>query len=415
MARVLEKNYFLSNTPFQKTFSLYNCEKDAVAERYSSLTEGLSGAIRFFSSPGRTELVGNHTDHNNGFVLAAAIDMDTVAAVMPINEQKIVVNSVGYPPVEVNLTDLFVDPSQYGTSDALVKGVAKAFLDRGYKIGGFIANTHSTVFKGAGVSSSASFELLISEILNSLYNGKRINETEKAIISQYAENVYFGKPSGLMDQLTISLGGVSFMDFEDPKAPKASSLKWTFDDLSIVMANCGGDHCNLTHEYAEIREDMHKAAGYFGQEVLRKVDKNEFVSSYKALLDTVGGRAVLRAKHYLEENGRVLTAVKALKDKDENTFLDMIRESGISSRIQLQNCFAKLDPDQRLLFGLKIAEEHPLVLASRVHGGGFAGTMLSFTKKENAQAFVNDMQGIFGKENVFLLKVRNCGTTETEV
>lgn len=416
MARALNTNYFLTGKKFAGFCKkLYTTGAENAAERYSLLTEGLNGGIRFFSSSGRTELIGNHTDHNNGYVLAAAVDLDTVAAVVKTDDRFITVNSAGYPSFKVDINSLYPEANEYGTSNALVKGVLKGFLDRGYKIGGFTANTMSNVFKGAGVSSSASFEVLICEILNTLYNEKRMNAAERAIISQYAENVYFGKPSGLMDQLSISRGGVSFMDFENTKLPVASTVDWKFGDTAFVIVNCGGDHCNLTSEYSEIRSDMNKTAGFFGCEVLRQVKPETFYNSYPGLLSSVGGRAALRAKHYFEENERVLKAAKALKSGDKNTFLRLLSDSGNSSKEQLQNCFAKTDAEQRLMFGLKIAEDVKEVKAVRVHGGGFAGTLLAALDAKDAEGFTAYMGSIFGKENVFILNIRQIGTTEVEI
>ena len=225
MARALTKVSILESASFRSlSEKLYDAPIDSVAERYSSLTEGLSAPVRFFSSSGRAEMIGNHTDHNHGYVIASAIDMDVVAAVNVTDGDSVTIRSVGYPAFTVRLDDDAIDENLYGTSDAILKGVLKGFRDRGRKVGPFIVNTHSTIFKGAGVSSSAAFELLLCEILNVLYNDGKMDYKEMALISQYAENVYFGKPSGLMDQLTVAHGGVSYMDFFDPATPSAKSV-----------------------------------------------------------------------------------------------------------------------------------------------------------------------------------------------
>lgn len=416
MARALDINFLSKSQKFidfnQKH---YNTALNEQAERYSSLTEGMKGDLKFFSSSGRVELVGNHTDHNNGYVLAATVDLDTVAAVTKTDDNFIVINSKGYPTVKVDINDLMVDKARYGTSDALVRGVIKGFADRNYKYGGFIANTTSNIFKGAGVSSSAAFELLLCEILNTLYNESRIDFVAKAIISQYAENVYFGKPSGLMDQLTISRGGVSIMDFKNPYSPLSSSVAWPFDNLALVIINCGGDHCNLTGEYAEIREDMKKISLAMGKETLREVDEEDFYNSLSCLRQECGGRAVLRAKHYFEENKRVNEALKYINENNLNGFLNCINESGVSSYQQLQNCYAKSDKEQSVPLGLQLAKKFPFVKANRVHGGGFAGTILIMLEKEHAEPFKNYMSGVFGQENIFTLGIRSTGTTVVEV
>lgn len=416
MARALNTNTFMKSTVFLKSCKeLYQNTPEEIAERYSSLTEGLRGDIVFYSSSGRAELVGNHTDHNHGFVLAATVDLDTVAAVTKQEKREITINSIGYPPVRINIDDTKVNDNEYGTSDALVRGVVKAFIDRGLKVGGFIANTSSNIFKGAGVSSSAAFELLLCEIFNDMFNDGKIDFVTKAIISQYAENHYFGKPSGLMDQLTISKGGVSFMDFEDIAQPKATSIEWNFKDISPVIINCGGDHSDLTHEYTEIKDDMKLVASALGKKVLREVAEKDFYDNIVILKKLCGGRAILRAKHFFEENERVKKALQAINNNDINSFLDCINLSGISSYQQLQNCYAKGDKEQNIPLGLHLAERFPNVLAKRVHGGGFAGTILVMIENKYVTNFVAYMQEYFGKENIFKLAIRNKGTSKVEV
>ncbi len=414
MARALDQNYFLNSPRFRASHGeLYNNDISVEAERYSKLTDGLQGDISFFSSPGRAELIGNHTDHNNGFVLAATVDLDTVAAVVEADD--IVINSEGYPQVRVSLDDIDLNKQEYGSSHALVRGVLKGFLDRGLKIGGFVANTSSNIFKGAGVSSSAAFELLLCEILNTLYNNNEIDYVTKAVISQYAENEYFGKPSGLMDQLTISRGGVSFMDFADSKMPVSESINWGFSDLELVIINCGGDHCDLTGEYAEIRQDMHNVAELLGAASLRFVSETEFYKTLPKLHKKLGGRAVLRAKHFFDENTRVKKALTAINNNDKAEFLSLINASGKSSYEQLQNCYAKLDAEQNIPLALQYAERFQNLLAKRVHGGGFAGTILTMLDKQHAEQFTQHMQPLFGKENIFHLFIRKKGTTKVEV
>lgn len=416
MARPLIKENFLVNPKFTTMIkTLYSVDADICAERYSELTEGLVGKIRFFSSPGRAELVGNHTDHNHGFVIASSIDMDVVAAVTQEITGKITVNSAGFPSFTVDVDELTQSSELFGTSMALVQGVVKGFLDRGYKVGGFTANLHSTIFKGAGVSSSAAFELLICEILNVLYNDGKVDYIQKALISQFAENVYFGKPSGLMDQLTISRGGVSFMDFENPNLPKSEKIDWSFDDINIVIINCGGDHCNLTHEYSAIRQEMGEVAKRFGKEVLRDVDKQEFFDNIFSLSQTLSGRAILRAIHFFEENERVLDAKKALENCDKKRFLDIINASGDSSYKLLQNCYPAQDTEQRVPLALALCNSYPDIDASRVHGGGFAGTILAFVEKAKCAEFEKYIKGVFGKSNVFTVAIRKFGAIEVEI
>lgn len=315
MATSLDENFFARSDKFAlEAAEIYTTSLEAAAKRASALvrshSERVEGEVFLFSSPGRIEIAGNHTDHNNGKVLAAAVSVDLLAAVTPLGGTQVVIASAGYPVVEIDLSDLSVREEEKGGSAALVRGVAKALTDRGYAVGGFYATTVSDVFKGAGMSSSASFEVLVAEIFNEFYNGGRIDPVQKAIISQYAENVYFGKPSGLMDQSAISIGGVAYIDFENPSTPKVQKLDWNFPDTSAVVVNCGGDHSDLTPQYAAIREEMEAVAGYFGKEKLRFVPEEEFVKALPALKKVFSGRALLRAMHYFGENDRV-DALKA--------------------------------------------------------------------------------------------------------
>ena len=412
MARTLTKESLLTNPVFiESVKKLYNADLKDICERYSALTEDLVGKIRFFSSPGRAELVGNHTDHNHGLVIAGSIDLDVACAVVQTNDGIITIRSEGYEPFTVNVNDLPVDGQLFGSTKALVRGVCKGFADRGYKTGGFTAHASSNIFKGAGVSSSAAFELLICEILNVLYNDGKIDFVEKAIISRFAENVYFGKPSGLMDQLTISRGGVSFMNF-GTEIPYSESADWKFDDVSLVIVNCGGDHCNLTGEYSAIRTEMESVAAYFDKKVLGDVSEKDFFSALGDLKEKFSGRAVLRAIHFFEENDRVRSAEKAVSEGDKKAFLRTINESGVSSYELLQNCYPSGDTNQPVPLALAIVARNPDTLAYRVHGGGFAGTILTFVDTEKSASYVKNLSGFFGKENVFCIKIRKYGATE---
>ncbi len=420
MAILYDKKSLLDNNKFVKTANaLYGGNVEKAAERYATLVqehrENVDGEIIFYSASGRIEVTGNHTDHNNGKVLCAAVSVDLLACVTPLKEEKIVVKSLGYPVVEVDIRDLDIHEEEKGGSFALVRGVCKAFKDRGYNIGGFYATTVSDVFKGAGMSSSASFEVLVSVILDNLYNGDSISAVEKAIISQYAENVYFGKPSGLMDQSAIALGGVSYIDFKDPSNPQVEKLEWDFDDSTVFVVNCGGDHCKLTPQYAAIREEMEAIAKEFGEEKLRFVNENEFFMSIPELKNKFSGRAILRAMHYFDENARVEALREAIRNGDEDLAYSIITESGISSYQKLQNCYAEGDPSEPIPLALAICQEIEGVLAYRVHGGGFAGTILAFVENECADNFHTSMAYIFGDENVYRLKIRNEGGTRLDL
>ncbi len=395
---------------------LYDGDYLAAAERFALLIAQHRAAcnedFRLFTSPGRIEVCGNHTDHNNGKVVAAAVTADTIAAVSPRKDRRIVIRSFGYPEVNVDIDDTGLYEQEKGSSFALVRGVVKGLESRGYKTGGFCATTVSQVFKGAGMSSSASFEVLVCEILNVLYNNNSVPPVTKAIISQFAENVYFGKPSGLMDQASIALGGISFIDFLDTANPVVVKPCWRFDNLSAVVVNCGGDHCELTPQYAAIRAEMEAVAAYFGEKKLRFVSETAFYSDIKGLLKKLPGRAVLRAMHYFEENKRVDALTKAIDSGNQTEAMQLITASGESSYKKLQNCYPEGDHQQPIPVALAMCAGFEGVEAYRVHGGGFAGTILTFVRNDKKDAFCRSMAEVFGKENVFPVGIRQTGTRE---
>ncbi len=411
---------FLTSPAFAKEIARLNPGADPTqaAERYAMLANlhaAKYGEGEFFSSPGRIEVCGNHTDHNNGKVLCASISVDTLACVTKTDDNVIIVDSVGYPPVYVNVGDLAKIKEEEGDSTAIIKGICKYYLDHGWKAGGFKATTQSNVFKGAGVSSSASFELLICEILNCLYNEGNLGAMDKAKASYYAENVYFGKPSGLLDQSAIALGGVSYIDFKSTADPEVESINWNFDDLDIVITNTGGDHCNLTDNYAAIRREMELVAGKLGGKVLREVDERDFYEKIPALQDEVSGRAIMRAMHFYDENKRVVAGAEAVKKGDEKAFAEVINMSGLSSYMLLQNCYPEGDVAQRVPLGINLSKRRRGVRAVRVHGGGFAGTILAFVDKKHTAEYIEYMSGVFGQENVFEVGVRNDGACKVDI
>lgn len=420
MAMDLWKKRLTESADFAKSVStLYHGQTvEAAAERYAKLIDrhlsDKNGEARVFSSPGRIEVIGNHTDHNNGKVVCAAVTIDTLAAVTLRDDGVITVASEGFPVVTVSTDDLSVNEDEFGTSEALVRGVVKGMKDRGYKVGGFDASTVTNVFKGAGVSSSAAFEVLTVEIINVLYNGGKMNKVEKAIVAQYAENVYFGKPSGLMDQSAIALGNVSYIDFEKLPDIKVKTLSWDFDDVDIIIVNCGGDHCNLTPNYAAIRTEMEEVASYFGKKVLREVAEERLYADLEGLKKAVPGRAVLRAFHYYEENDRVERLASALEEKREEDALAIIRESGNSSWKLLQNCYPEGQNFEPIPLALAVAERTVGVRAARVHGGGFAGTVLMVVDNKKTDEIVEKFASLYGSANVFVLGIRPEGTTEVK-
>ena len=363
-----------------------------------------------FSSSGRAEILGNHTDHNHGLVMVASITCDILCAVNKQSENVVKIYAKEYDPVIVNLEDLSVSKSEFGTSNALVRGVAKAFLDRGYKVGGFTAYTTSNIFKGAGVSSSAAFEVLICEIFNALYNDGKMDAIERAIVSQYAENVYFNKPCGLLDQCGISIGSLVKLDFDGGKCPTYEKVNF-LKGYSIVITNTGGDHASLTEHYALIRKDMESIASYFGKKVLRDVNYNEFVKKLPSLKNHFNGRAIMRAMHFYKENERVVTAYNALKQGDAKTFLNAVNESGASSMRMLQNCYVPGDDKQPVALAIETSRLIIKDGAVRVHGGGFAGSILAIVNNEEVDNYVSVLKNMFGENSVFKASIREVGTT----
>lgn len=324
----------------------------------------------FFSSPGRIEVLGNHTDHNNGLVMVSSVNLDIFAAVKERNDGRVFLKSEGYPINEVSIDDLAIYESEIDKSNSLIRGSLKRIKELGYKIGGFEAASESNIFKGAGLSSSAAFELLIIEIENQLYNKGKIPKIVKAQIGQYAENTYYGKPSGLLDQMGISMGGANYIDFKDTDKPDVKNFKMTLDNYRIVLVNTGGSHGNLTPYYASIKEDMKKVAKFFGKDSLREVNENEFEDNLKELKKKVGGRAILRSLHFFDENKRVKVGYEALIKGDISSFLNMINESGNSSYMYLENCFVQKDDKQGIALALALSKKYLTDGAVRVHGGG---------------------------------------------
>ena len=366
-----------------------------------------------FSAPGRTEISGNHTDHQCGCVLAAAVNLETVADVRLNGTNNIWVQSEGYPTIKVNLDDLSVHEEEKNTTAALIRGVASSFVQRGAKLEGFDAVVNSTVLPGSGLSSSAAFEVLFGTILNELFFDKKLSAVEIAQIGQYAENVYFGKPCGLMDQMASSVGSLVFIDFEDPAAPKIEKV--SFDLAAAGYALCiidsGADHADLTDEYAAIPAEMKQVCAYFGKEVLRQIPRNEFMKAIPELRKTVSDRAILRAMHIYQENDRVVKLVQALKNGDVNTFLNLVKESGRSSWMYLQNITpAGSIANQEVAVALAMCDA--LLQgkgAYRVHGGGFAGTVQAFVPLEMLDSFKTDIEAVLGRDACHVLNIREQG------
>lgn len=365
-----------------------------------------------FSAPGRTELGGNHTDHQLGRVLAAAVDLDSTAAVAENGESVIRVISEGYPMCIIELSDLLAKPEEQGSTAALVRGVAAGIAQRGNRLCGFDAYISSRVLPGSGLSSSAAFEVLIGTIINHL-SGCGMDPVEIAQIGQYAENVYFGKPCGLMDQMASSVGNIIGIDFKDPQAPRIEEVDYDFSasGYSLCIIDSGADHANLTGEYAAIPGELEKVCDFFGKRYLRQVDEALFYSQLKELRRAAGDRAVLRAMHVFEENKRVEKEIAALKAKDFAGFLAQVRASGRSSWLYLQNVVpAGYTEHQELAFALALADR---LLdgcgACRVHGGGFAGTIQAFVPDDQLEAFRSGIDAVLGAGACHVLSIRRQG------
>lgn len=390
---------------------------DKAYDRFAALSAEHAGNFgakhcAFFSSPGRIELVGNHTDHQNGKVMCASINLDTLAAATPLEQNKIRIKSGNYPPIEVDLADLELCKGETGTSLALVKGVVKYFVQKGWSVGGFAASMTSNVAKGSGVSSSASFECCIAEILNIFYNDGKIDAVDKAKASQWAESVYFGKPCGLLDQCAIALGGIAYIDFADPVLPKVQKLQFPFDS-HIILVNSGGDHSKLTDCYSAIRDEMTAVAHLLGGKVLGDVPYTPDLFA-KCKEAGLGGRAVLRALHFYREQERVERALCAIREGNATLFFDTLNASGDSSDRYLQNTYVPGDSAQPIPFAVEFMRSLG-AQCCRVHGGGFAGTVLGlFAPKDFAEANRTLVQA-YGQENVFCVCIRPDGATYTQL
>ena len=376
---------------------------------------GKTHDVRIFSVSGRSELLGNHTDHNHGCVIAAAVDLDIIAVAAATNDTVVRVTSEGYPEDVVDISE-FTAPrkAHYARSDALIAGMCQGFQKNGHRVGGFVAYTASSVLKGSGLSSSAAFEVMIGNIQNHLYNSGNVDNREIATIAQYAENVFFGKPCGLMDQMACAVGGVVAIDFANAAHPAIEKL--TFDlaekGYGLCIVNTGGNHADLTPDYAAVPAEMKAVATAMGKAVLSEVSEQAVIAAAPKLRETVGDRALLRALHFFGENRRVAAGKKALAQKDIALFLETVRDSGRSSFCYLQNVYTtKNVAEQGLSLALCLAERFlkDKEGAWRVHGGGFAGTVQAFVKEADTQEFAAMMNAVFGEGACMMLTIRPEG------
>ena len=374
---------------------------------------------RYFSAPGRTEIAGNHTDHQRGRVLAAAVNLDTVAAVRLNGTNTIRILSQGYPLCQVELSELSPVEAEINTTAALIRGVAARFAQLGCVLQGFDAYCQSTVLPGSGLSSSAAYEVLIGTMINHLFFDGKATAPEVAIIGQYAENVFFGKPCGLMDQTASAVGGLVTIDFADAAKPDIRSVNFDFSACghALCIIDTRASHADLTDEYAAIPREMKAVAGYFGKEVLTEVAESDFYAALPTLRQQFGDRAVLRGVHEFQENRRVIQQVAALEKGDFAGFLGLVKESGLSSWLYLQNVIpAGYIAHQDVAVALALCEKYLEGRgAYRVHGGGFAGTVQAFVPMDQLEAFRVGIDAALGQGACHILSIRPQGGVEMEV
>ena len=385
-------------------------------EQYHAVFGEEEGGIRIFSAPGRTELGGNHTDHQRGHVLAAAVNLDIIAAVKKTDANIIQIKSDGYKMITVDLSHLEPVKEEEGTTLSLIKGIAASFLHMGYDIKGFDAVVSSDVLKGSGLSSSAAFEVLIGTILNGLFCGNQESAVKIAQIGQYAENVFFGKPCGLMDQMASSVGSFVAIDFKDNENPVVEKISFDFANVNhaLCIVDTGGNHADLTPDYASVTAEMKSVAQFFGKEVLSEIKEEDIYQNISALRQKCKDRAVLRAIHFFSDDKRAVKEAEALKKNDFEAFKRHIVASGLSSFTCLQNVYSTANPqEQGLSLALALCQK---ILgqkgAYRVHGGGFAGTIQAFVPIEMLAHFQKEMENAFGIGKCHVLSVRPLGGTE---
>ncbi|MBN2030100.1 galactokinase [bacterium] len=431
MSRIQEMINLLQTQHIRKWFSeLYGDEESVLQDqivRYRNLIERYGkqlpgGELSLFSTPGRTEIGGNHTDHNHGRVLAAAVHLDSIAVASRTNDSMITIYSEGYDdPFQIHLNDLKSKKGEKGTTAALIRGIASRFRELGYAIGGFHAVMSSEVMVGSGLSSSASVEVLIATILNVFYNHATIRPETLAQIGRFAENAYFGKPCGLMDQLTCAVGDIVMIDFHQVDVPKVKKIHFDLHTrhIRLLVVDTGGSHADLTEDYGSIQKEMISVAKLLGGQVLRDITFNHFQKHIPDIRTALGDRAVVRGLHYFSENQRVLDQVRALEKGDFQRFLDLVNASGDSSCQNLQNCYSLSHPtEQGISLALAMTKDFLRdcdLGAFRVHGGGFAGTIQVYLPDDAIDGYVRLMEPVFGQGSITVLNLRPCGTSHMKL
>ncbi|MBK7627592.1 MAG: galactokinase [Bacteroidales bacterium] len=421
---MIEKINNGNNSAFKELYGTSEEVLKKQAQRYKSLIEKFNSAfgtsgIMLFSSPGRTEIGGNHTDHNYGRVLAGAVNLDNIAVAAKNNSNIVRIESVGYPRFEVDLNYLMPDKKEYYTSGSLVRGICARLKENGFTIGGFDCCIDGAVPVGSGLSSSASFEVLIGAIVSHLFNNGKLDAVQNAIIGQYAENVFFGKPCGLMDQTACAVGGLVTIDFKDPSKPIVKKVNFDFvsTGFALVITDTGGNHADLNDEYASLPTDMKAVAAELGAKVLRQVTIDQVLEITPKIREKVGDRAILRAIHFQGDNQRVVDQVAALERNDFKAFLGMVVDSGFSSYMYNQNIYPVNNvKEQGVSLALALSE---LVLkgqgAWRVHGGGFAGTIQAFVPQNLLNKYITTLEHVFGKGSCHNLFIRQKGADKIDL
>ncbi|MFD2114187.1 galactokinase [Paenibacillus yanchengensis] len=401
---------------------LYTADEQKIAyqvKRYSYLLRTFASTfgeekVSLFSAPGRTEVGGNHTDHNYGKVLAASINLDAIAAATPCEQRTITIYSEGYPePFIVHLDKL--EKEDEPSTTTLIKGLVAAFLDFGYEVGGFNAYITSDVVNASGLSSSAAIEMLLCSIINHFYNEGKLDRVTYAKLGQYAENKFWNKPSGLLDQMACAIGGLITIDFNDPEIPQIKYVpsQSLMDQYDMVIVQTGGDHANLTEEYAAVPNEMRQVAEALGKSYLNEVTLDQLLAQLSEIRPQLTDRAILRAVHYLLENERVDVMSEALKMNQFHFFLEKVTESGNSSWKYLQNCYVADKPkDQPITYALTLTEIYLASInegACRVHGGGFAGVIQAYIPKQHTADFVRYIEDKVGEGTTYIVNIRPYG------
>ena len=425
ISELIEKINGGNNPLFHELYGTDETILSEQAQRYADLMSDFeqtygTNDVQLFSSPGRTEIGGNHTDHNYGRVLAGAVNLDNIAVAAANGSNVIRIKSAGYPEFQVNLSEMVIDESNFYTSNSLVKGICARMKENGYEIGGFDACIEGRVPKGSGLSSSASFEVLVGAIVNELFNQGKMSAVENAIVGQWSENNYFGKPCGLMDQTACSVGGLITIDFKDPANPIVKEVDFDFvsTGFSLVITDVGGGHDDAASqaEYASLPTEMKAVAAELGAKVLREVTLGQIVDKIPEIRKKTGDRAILRAYHFQGDNQRVVDQVAALEKNDFSSFLQMVVESGYSSYMYNQNIFDVVHKDEQVV-SLALALSEMILKGSgawRVHGGGFGGTIQAFVPQEKLDEYVNTLEHVYGKGSCHKLFIRAKGSIKLD-